>query len=215
MFSMLFSGKEIPNLIEFIGFKFLNHFFTILFIFLLFFPLYYLLPIKKKKLQARIIKAIFAILVIIEFSLTKYSLTTLLNLGADLLGYSLDDIYITVTASESTSVLYFIPFLIFPALFLVSCFFLKKLTLFKYSGRIFIGVTVVVIIIIIIMKVVFSNLSEANYQNKIYYFVTDVIKLQVEKSEIESIKLYGNNEYPFLKPSDATPDVLGSFFNTG
>ncbi|MDD7914482.1 hypothetical protein [Polaribacter ponticola] len=128
MCSTLFSGKEIPSIIEFIGFKFLNHFLTILFIFLIFLPIYYLLAKKKKKLPLRVIKIIFTILVIIEFSLTKYSLTTLLNLGADLLGYSFDDIYLTVTASESTSVFYFITFLIFPILFLVSCFFLKKTT---------------------------------------------------------------------------------------
>lgn len=209
--STLFSGREIPNLLAFLGYKFLNHFLTILFIFILFLPLYYVLARKKKKLPRIVIKVIFSILVILEFSLTKYSLTTLINLGADLLGYSLDDIYLTVTSSESTSVLYFIPFIIFPALFLVSCFFLKKSTFFKYSGRTFIGVTLAVVI----MKFALSDFSEAKYQNKLYFFVSDVIKFQIEKREVKSIKLEGKNEYPFLKPSAATPDVLGPFFNTG
>ena len=209
--ALLFSGREISSLIKTIGFKFLNHFFTILFIFVLFLPVYYLLTLKKKKLPIRVIKTLFALIVIIEFALTKYSLTTLLNLGADLLGYSLDDIYLTVTSSESTSVLYFITFLIFPALFLASCYFLKKSTFFKYSGRIFIGVTLGVII----MKFAFPDFSEAIYQNKIYYFVADVVKLQVEKSEVKAIEMDGNNEYPFLKPSEGTPDVLGSYFNIG
>lgn len=207
--STLFSGKEIPNLIEYISFKFLNHFLTILFICIIFIPLYYLLSKKKKKLPGRVIKVIFTFLVILEFGLTKYSLTTLLNLGADLLGYSLDDIYITVTASESTSVFYFITFLIFPVLFLISCFFLKKTTFFKYSGRIFMITTLAVLV----LKFVFPDFSKDEYQNKIYYFVTDVIQLQIEKSEVNAIKMDGNNEYPFLKPSAATPDVLGSFFN--
>jgi hypothetical protein len=118
---------------------------------------------------------------------------------------------LTVTSSESTSVLYFITFLIFPALFLASCYFLKKSTFFKYSGRIFIGVTLGVII----MKFAFPDFSEAIYQNKIYYFVADVVKLQVEKSEVKAIEMDGNNEYPFLKPSEGTPDVLGSYFNIG
>lgn len=209
--STIFSGKEITNFISFIGFKFLNHFFTILFIFIIFFPLYYILVKKKKKLARIIIKVIFAILVIIEFSLTEYSLTTLINLGADLLGYSLDDIYLTVTSSSDTSFLYYIPFIIFPALFLVSCFFLKKSTLFKFSGRIFIGTTLVVII----MKFAFPNFSDAKYQNKTYFFVTDVVKHQVEKNSVKAIKLEGKNEYPFLKPSEIIPDVLGDYFNIG
>ncbi len=207
----LFSGKEIPSFITFVGFKFLNHFFTILFIFLLFFPIYYLLAKKKKKLPARVIKVIFCILVIIEFALTKYSLTTLLNLGADLLGYSLDDIYITVTSSESTSFLYFIPFIIFPLLFLVSCFFLKKADFFKYSGRIFISLT----LLVLVLKFALPDFSEPHHENKTYFFVADVVKFQLEKREVNSIKLDGKNEYPFLRPSDATPDVLGSFFEIG
>lgn len=207
----LLSGKEIANIPKYIGYKFLNHFFTILFIFILFFPLYYVLARKKNKLPIVLIKTVFVILVIIEFALTKYSLTTLLNLGADLLGYSLDDIYITVTSSESTSIIYFLPFLIFPALFLGSCFFLKMSIFFKYSGRIFMGVTVAVIVI----KFAFTDFSDAKYQNKMYYFTADIIKFQIEKSEVKSIKMDGNNEYPFLKPSEATPDVLGPLFNIG
>ncbi|MDD7914481.1 hypothetical protein [Polaribacter ponticola] len=68
-------------------------------------------------------------------------------------------------------------------------------------------------LVVIVLKFTFSNFSKEEYQNKTYYFITDVIELQIEKSEVNSIKMDGNNEYPFLKPSDATPDVLGSFFN--
>ena len=207
--AILFSGKETPEFLKYFGYKFLNHFLTILFIFILFLPFYYLLSKKKTKRGLLFIKVLFALLVVIEFSLTKYSLTTLLNLGADLLGYSLDDIYLTVTSSESTSVLYFIPFIIFPALFLTSCFFLKKATFFKYSGRIFITITLAVLI----MKFSLSAFSEANYQNKTYFFVADVVKYQKEKIDVKSIKLEGNKEYPFLKPSESTQDVLSSFFN--
>jgi phosphoglycerol transferase MdoB-like AlkP superfamily enzyme len=207
--TVFFSGKEVPAFFKFFSFKFLNHFFTILFIFILFLPFYYLLAKKKTKIGLLVIKIIFVLLIIIEFSLTKYSLTTLLNLGADLLGYSLDDIYLTVTSSENTSFLYFIPFLIFPALFLTSCFFLKKAQFFKYSGRIFITITLAVLI----MKFALSDFSEVNHQNKTYFFVVDVVKFQKEKIDVKSIKLEGNKEYPFLKPSENIADVLSPLFN--
>ncbi|TXD66946.1 sulfatase-like hydrolase/transferase [Polaribacter glomeratus] len=207
----LLSGKEIENIPKYIGLKFLNHFFTVLFIFIIFFPVYYLIAKKKKKLPRTIIKVFFVLLVIIEFTLTKYSLTTLLNLGADLLGYSLNDIYITVTASESTSIISFLPFLIFPLLFLASCFFLRKSIFFKYSGRIFMGATLAVIIV----KFALPGFSDVIYQNKLYYFTTDIIQFQLEKTEVKAMKMDGNNEYPFLKPSEAIPDVLGPLFNTG
>lgn len=207
--AVFFSGKETPAFLSYFSYKFLNHFFTILFIFILFLPFYYLLAKKKAKRGLLFIKIIFVLIILIEFSLTKYSLTTLLNLGADLLGYSFDDIYITVTSSESTGFLYFLPFIIFPALFLASCFFLKKANFFKYSGRIFITITLAVLI----MKFALSSFSEANFQNKIYFFVADVIKFQKEKIDVKSIKLEGNKEYPFLKPSEDTADVLSPFFN--
>ncbi|WP_226789137.1 LTA synthase family protein [Polaribacter porphyrae] len=205
------SGKETDNFLKYICFKFLNHFLTILFVFIIFLPFYYLLAKKKSKKGLLFIKIIFIILIIVEFSLTKYSLTTLLNLGADLLGYSLDDIYLTVTSSESTSIFYFISFLIFPILFLASCFFLKKAEFFKYSGRIFITITLVVLI----LKFALPSFSESNYENKTYFFIADVIKYQLEKREVNAIQLEGNNEYPFLKPSEATKDVLSPFFNIG
>lgn len=207
--AVFFSGKETPAFLKYFSFKFLNHFFTILFIFILFLPFYYLFAKKKTKRGLLFIKILFVIVILLEFSLTKYSLTTLLNLGADLLGYSFDDIYLTVTSSESTSFLYFVPFVIFPALFLTSCFFLKKATFFKYSGRIFITITLAVLV----MKFALSDFSEANFQNKMYFFVADVIKFQKEKIDVKSIKLEGNKEYPFLKPSESTADVLSPFFN--
>lgn len=207
--AMLFSGKEIPAFLKYISFKFLNHFFTILFIFILFLPFYYLIAKSKTKRGLLFVKILFVVIILIEFSLTEYSLTTLLNLGADLLGYSMDDILITVTASGSTSVFYYVSFLIFPLLFLVSCFFLKKAMLFKYSGRIFITITLGVLI----LKFALDDFSEAKYQNKIYFFVTDVINYQKEKIDVKAIELEGNKEYPFLKPSESYKDVLSAKFN--
>ena len=206
--SQLFSGAEVQNVLTLFLFKMLNHVYTAIFISVFFFPFYYFLSKKKKKFGIIFIKVIFIVLVLIEFSLTKYSNTTLLNLGADLLGYSLDDIFMTVTSSENTSVLYFIPFIIFPSLFLVSYFFLKKAVLYKYINNIFFGLA----FLVIILKIGLFSFSETKYQNKSYYFTADVIKYKKEKSKQSSYKQDENNEFPFLKPSESTPDVLSPFF---
>lgn len=207
-FSILFSGKETPVFLPYISFKFLNHFFTILFIFLVFWPFYFLISKSKTKRGLLFIKIVFVLIVLIEFALTKYSLTTLINLGADLLGYSFDDIYLTVTSSESTSILYFVTFLIFPILFWVSTIFLKKATFFKFAGRIFITITLAVLI----LKFALPDFSESKYQNKTYFFIADVLKYQNEKIDVKSIKLEGNKEYPFLKPSETISDALSPLF---
>ena len=82
-------------------YKLINDFWGGLIIGLLVFPLCLIINKFAKKQVFNIIKVLFVIIVIIQFSLVKYSLTTLLNLGADLLGYSLDDIFNTVSSSES------------------------------------------------------------------------------------------------------------------
>lgn len=205
----LFSGKEIENVFLLLGFKFMNHFYALLFICVIFLPVYYFISLKRERLSLIIIRIIFVLLVLIEFSLTRYSLTTLLNLGADLLGYSLDDIFLTVTSSESTSFLYFIPFVIFPVLFLTSTFFLRKSRYFKYAGRLFLSIT----FLILILKFAVSNFSDEQYQNKMYYFTADVIKFKIEKSQLNARQI--GSEYPLLKPSKETKDVLGSFFEIG
>ncbi|WP_405565880.1 sulfatase-like hydrolase/transferase [Polaribacter sp. Asnod6-C07] len=207
--SIFFSGKETPGIFNFLVFKFFNHFYTVIFIYLIFLPFYYLFSRKKTRKGLLIIRILFVLIIFIELALTKYSLTTLLNLGADLLGYSLDDIYLTVSSSGSSSILFFITFLIFPAVFLSSCFFLRKAEFFKYCSRIFLTAA----LIVLILKFVLPGFSNSIYQNKIYFFVVDVLKYQKGKIDVKSIKLEGNKEYPFLKPSEKIADVLSPFFN--
>ena len=211
VFSMLFIGRELPSLLKVIGFKFLNHLLTILFVFVIFYPIYFLLSRKKLNIAVITIKVLFILLILSELALTKYSLTTLLNLGADLLGYSLDDIMLTVTSSESASFLSYLPFLIFPVLFLASCYFLRKSMFFKYSGRVFITLTLVVVV----MKFANKDFSNAIYQNKTYFFIADVLRVQIEKNAIDTEIANGGEEYPLLKASSSYEDVLGSYFNLG
>lgn len=207
--SLVFLGNEIPNIFKLIGFKFLNDLVTVLVVFAIFYPLYYLISRKNVKAAVFTVKSIFIILILAELAMTQYSLTTLLNLGADLLGYSLDDILLTVSSSESGSFLSYLPFIIFPLMFSASCFFLRKSTFFKYSGRIFIAVT----LIVVLMKFGLSDFSQDIYQNKTSFFVTDIIKVQIEKSEIETIKLENGNEYPLLRDVNTFEDVLTPHFN--
>ena len=207
--SLLLSGKEVENFFKLILFKWLNHFYTLLFIFLAFLPFYFLLVKKKLKHGVLFVKIVFVVLIIIEFSLTKYSLTTLLNLGADLLGYSLDDIFLTVSSSESVSFLGYLPFLIFPILFLISCFFLRKSSLSKHFARLFIAIA----FLILIVKFALPDFSRDIYQNKTYYFVSDVVAVQIEKNDINEIRREGGKEYPLLQSSTNFDDVLSPFFN--
>lgn len=205
----LFSQKESISVFTTILFRFINHTFTVLLITILFFPFFYLFNLGKKKFGVLFIKIIFVLLVLIEFALTKYSLTTLLNLGADFLGYSFDDIYLTVSSSEDTSILYFLTFLLFPILFFIIYYLTKNINIRKkYRIGLF-----VLLIFTIGAKFVFSEISEAKNQNKTHYFIADVLQFKMNKTEVSLNDFKGENEYPLLKNSNNTKDVLGSFFN--
>ncbi|ARV07843.1 sulfatase [Polaribacter sp. SA4-10] len=207
--STIYSGKEIATIFTYILFKFLNQFFAGVLIALICFPLYLIFNYFNKKIGIIFIKIFFALLVLVEFSLTKYSLTTLLNLGADLLGYSMYDIYLTVTSSESISFVYFIAFFIFPLLFLMIFYFIRKKSIHKFIA---IGL-LVLITFTISLKLFYTDISEAIYQNKTYFFVADVLNYKMNKTEINASNFIGNNEYPLLKSSKETKDVLSPFFN--
>lgn len=205
----VFSQKESVSVFTTILFKFINHTFTVLLIAVLFFPFFYLFNLGKKKFGIFFIKIIFILFVLIEFALTKYSLTTLLNLGADFLGYSFDDIYLTVSSSEDTSILYFLTFLLFPLLFfIVYAVFKKRYVRKKHRIGLFF-----LLILIIGSKFIFPEISEAKTQNKTYYFIADILKFKINKTEVSLSDFKGDNEYPLLKNSKSTKDVLGSFFN--
>ena len=205
----LFSQKVSVSVFTTILFKFINHAFTVVLMTIIFFPFFYLLNLAKKNLGVWFIKIVFVLLVVIEFALTKYSLTTLLNLGADFLGYSFDDIYLTVSSSEDTSILYFLTFLLFPLLFFFVYYACKKIVVRK-KHRI---VLFVLLILAIGSRFIFSEISDTKNQNKTYYFIADILKFKINKTEVSLNDFKGENEYPLLKKSNSTKDVLGSFFN--
>ena len=202
------SGNVISNLGLAILFKFLNDFWSGLIIGGLLFPVFFLIYMAIKKRALIIIKIVFTLFIIIQFSLVKYSLTTLLNLGADILGYSYNDIVSTVGASESISLMYFLPFVIFTLLFFLLCFSVKK----YFNERITLGISVFLILIFGSLKLIFPEASDAIYQNKIAFLTKDVIKFKKEKKRLNAFNVFDRNDYPLLKPFRDSKDVLSSFF---
>lgn len=210
LFEIISNGSENQNIGTLIAYKLLNDFWAGIVIGLLFVPLYFILHYVKKPLEVVTIKILFALIIIIQFALVKYSLTTHINLGADLLGYSLDDMYTTVTASESLSLLYFMPFILMPLLYLGINYLLKKFT----NGRQIFATSFLAIIVFGGLKLVTPDSSAAVFQNKLHFLAKDIIQFQNEKKELDVSNLVYKKEYPLLKPFKETKDVLAPFFNT-
>ncbi|HSQ46926.1 MAG TPA: hypothetical protein VLM44_08420, partial [Lutibacter sp.] len=80
------NGLEQANPGTSLAYKLLNDFWAGLGISLLFFPLYLLFFFIKKPIGNILIKVLFSLIIIGQFALVKYHLTTLVNLGADFLG---------------------------------------------------------------------------------------------------------------------------------
>ena len=203
------TGITNSNIVANTFLKFINDIATVLVIAALIFPIFLLLLYKLKNHSLLIVKIIFTNIIIIQYALTRYHLTTLVNLGADILGYSATDIFKTVTASESLSVVYFMPFIIFPAIFwLSSNIFIKEIPFNKLRW-----ITAVLIIITLISTIFSSSISDISVQNKLAFFAKDIIRYQKDKNQFDVQKLSYKNEYPLLKSATSTPDVLSPFFN--
>lgn len=202
-------GTELPNIGTILSFKFINDFWTGIILGLVFIPFYLVANTAFKKYGKIIILFLFAFVLVIQFSLVKYSLTTLLNLGADILGYSVSDVYITVTSSESMSLLYFLPFIIVPTLYFLIIRVFKKYV----SQRQSFATLVVLVVIFGSLKLVFSQSSDKEYQNKLYFLASDIIRFQIEKNQANAYNLDSRNDYPYLIPFEETADVLSPFFN--
>jgi phosphoglycerol transferase MdoB-like AlkP superfamily enzyme len=208
IFSKLTSGIQISNFITVFAYKLLNDFWTGLVIGLLFYPLYLTLAFFKKPWDVILIKVVFSLIIIGQFALIKYHLTTLVNLGADFLGYSIDDMFTTVTASESLSILYFIPFVLFPILYLGVNKYVTK----KIANKPLYFILGTIILITFGFKLLVSEFSDSNYQNKLAFFSADIIRFQTDKNAFNADELFYKKEYPLVKPFESTPDVLSPFF---
>jgi len=203
------NGLKVQNIGEALLYKFINDFWSAIIAALLLLPIYFLSAFILKKAGRILFAILFSLLVIAQFGLVKYSLTTLVNLGADILGYSLDDMYLTVTASEAMSFMYFVPFIVLPLAFLGVYMFLKK----YIENKQILGITIIFVLLFGSLKIVLAEASNNIYQNKTYFLVKDVLKFQNEKREVNALNLFDRNDYPYLKPFHQTEDVLAPFFN--
>lgn len=203
------SGVDVQNLGIVLLYKFLNDFWFVFMIGMLLFPVYFLIKLFFKKGTITFIKIILTLFVVLQFSLVKYSLTTLLNLGADILGYSYVDIYSSVSVSESISLLYFFPFVIFPILFFLLHYLIKK----QINRRLMLGISVLLILVFGTLKLLLPDASNEIYQNKIAYLTKDIISFQSKKNKLNAYNVFKRNDYPLLKPFSDSKDVLSPFFN--
>ena len=208
IFTKLYNGIKIPDIGLSLCYKIINDFIAVAVISCLFLPLYFVVDKCLKKWKYSVVKTLFILIVIIQFALTKYHLTTLVNLGADFLGYSLADMFTTVTASESFSILYFVPFILFPLLFWA----VNKHLTSKIPTKSLYIVSSVLLLISLGVKFFIPRASEVTFQNKLAYFSTDIIRFQKEKKQFDVASLKYKKEYPLLKPFSSTPDVLSPFF---
>jgi lipoteichoic acid synthase len=203
------SVVEQSNLATSFAYKLLNDFWAGLGISLLFLPLYLLFYFIKKPIGNLFIKVMFALTVICQFALVKYNLTTHVDLGADILGYSLNEMSTTVAVSESVSLFYFLPFIIFPMAFLGISFAFQK---FSNEMQVFTS-AIILVIFFGSSKLIFSEASENIYQNKLSFLGSDIYRFHQEKDLVDAYNSEGVNDYPLLKPFQDSKDVLAPFFN--
>lgn len=196
------------SLITVIAYKFINDFWAIVILGAILFPIFWLGCLSFKKRIIPIFQILFLIILLIQISLIKYSLTTHVNLGADLVGYSYDDIYTTITSSVSLSFITVLPFLILIGFFYGVYALLKKWIL---NSQILI-ITILLVLLFGSLKLVLPNTSNELFQNKMQYLATDIINYQTEKYRTNA-NLYSRNDYPLLEPVSKVKDVLKPFFN--
>jgi lipoteichoic acid synthase len=175
---------------------------------LLFLPLYLMSKWIRQSLAIKVINIMFILISVIQLGLAGYSLTTHINLGSDLLGYSFSDIYTTVTASLSLSFVMFLPFLIVPILYL------GLMRLFYFiGGKIKPQILILFPLIIGGLNFAIANNTKPIYQNKLHFLICDIIRSKNEETLASESHFSFKKEYPLEKPAEDTKDVLSPFFN--
>ncbi|MDP2088554.1 MAG: sulfatase-like hydrolase/transferase [Flavobacteriaceae bacterium] len=208
-FGLQSKGVVFENFFSLALYSFINNFFFGILVGLLFLPLYLILLKKSEAIALKIIGFIFVILLIIELSLIKYNLITLILLGADLLGYSWSDITATASASNEYNLAFLWPFFVLPILVYLLFKLLQKILSEKIVGLVF----VVFSSLIIIIKFSISQVSAKENQNKFSFLVSDIFRVLGEQNSGSNFEINPDKPYPLLQNIENTQDVLGAFFN--
>lgn len=190
------------------AYKILNDFFTGMLIGLLFFPLYLVLKYIKNSVAIIVIKILFSVIALIQLGLIGYSLTTHINLGADLLGYSLRDMYTTVTASLSISFLLFLPLTVLPVIYLGLNWLLHF-----FGHKINSKILLAAVFVFGSLNLILAGSSKPAAQNKLNFLLSDIIRAENDKSLASQGNTTFKKEYPLEQSSENIKDVLAPFFN--
>lgn len=173
-----------------------------------------------------------SIVIILYAILIKYFAAALVPLGADLFGYSMKDIEITVrggaTIDAISIFLFIIPVAIFWALL---AFLYSRKSIKPVYAFVILGAGVVLTCEVSALPDITSFKTEFSYNlalNKVAYFAEESYAYfsRATEGNVNAITprkddrrpdnapvfKYVSSEYPFLR-TDETPDVLGEFFN--
>ncbi len=194
--------------LESFSYKVINDSFTALLIALVLLPVYILVKLINEKAGIKIINFLFCIILLIQMGLIGYSLTTHINLGADLLGYSVDDMYTTVTASLEISFTTFLPFII------ILLVYFGLIRLFRFLGqKINLLIVLAALFVIALLSFFIKGTTKSANQNKLNFLITDILNAKNDKASANEGTTTFEKEFPLEQASEITKDVLGPFFN--
>lgn len=173
------------------------------------------------------------LLILIDILLLQYFSTARIPLGADLLGYSIEEIKHTVAASDSVRIG---PYLMLLVYFAVMTRIFMKHVYYRLKPWAMAFLTVLMFISLFPVKLL-SPIS-SNYTdefsmyvatNKLNFFTQSVSNYYINKGKLNSqtytfkptvakangdVFNYIDQDYPFLH-QETTPDVLGEYFDLG
>jgi phosphoglycerol transferase MdoB-like AlkP superfamily enzyme/tetratricopeptide (TPR) repeat protein len=206
---LLAIGQYKISFLELCFFKATNDFWATVAIAIVFFPLYFVVGFLGANIQRKLFLSLFGLVIIGQFMLVKYSLTTLVNLGADILGYSLEEMVFTVKASKEISPLEFLP-----CLFLLLLFFeIYYVSIKKIDFKIMSVAFVALFIYHGIGVLYFEEIKEEKFQNKTSYFIKDIVSFKLNEFKMNSLSFESRDDYPYLKSANEIEDVLTPFLN--
>lgn len=125
----LFFDASFSNSVFKFGYKVLADFESVVLVSLIIFPFHYLTSYLKMPLVQMMINIVFAVLVILQFTLAKYHFTAVVNFGADLVGFPPKDLF--GSSLNTISVFYLIPFAFLPVFYMSIEKYLSKIAVGK------------------------------------------------------------------------------------
>lgn len=193
---------------------------------------YFLLCLLRKKIAELFFITAGIVVIIASLALQVYFSTTKVMLGSDLFSYNAEELRETLQSSSSMSIINFIPFLIFPTLFVALWHYIGKL---RFSNGFY---YVFYPLLAVAFLTTGYSVSEASLggnryntfiaSNKLGFFTLQTIDYIKEREQLEIDKTEGmrkdetylkgkfkmvSNDYPFLH-LDESRNVLSPFFDT-